>query len=90
MLTAYPPEKRLESQQQETFALNLSKCIRIKGEFAHVEKQTNTQTGKMPKALVEPWWWPSEARAMPCSMQDVGKSGVSRHHLFSEALLNHE
>lgn len=88
MLTAYPPGKRLENQQQETFALNLSKGIRIKGEFAQVEK-TNTQTEKMPKALGEPWWWTSEARARPCRVQDVvGKSGDSRHNLFSEAFLS--
>lgn len=47
----------LENQQkQKTFALNLSKDIRIKGEFVMWEKNNNRQepTGKMSKALVQP------------------------------------
>lgn len=56
MLVIYSLENRLENQQQQkTFALNLSKGIRIKGELVMWgTKTTQKPTGKMSKALVQP------------------------------------
>lgn len=44
----------LENQKQKTFALNLSKCVSIKGELTHAENTIHTEKSKLaPSSLAE-------------------------------------
>lgn len=51
MLNVYSLENKLERQQQKTFALTLSKWVRIRGEFVHGGRKK-----KIPRKNTETTW----------------------------------